>query len=115
MIVISPLADIDWGCHLLSDKYGRKKIILPSVLIFSLGSAFTGLATGFASLVSIRTFIGGAEGTFNSAAVAQIAEESLPEERGKNVGIYNSAFPFMADPANTKLPPLLDRERFEFM
>ncbi|XFO68964.1 Sialic acid transporter NanT [Sporomusa silvacetica DSM 10669] len=42
----------------LSDKYGRKKVILPSVLIFSLGSALTGLATGFASLVGVRTFVG---------------------------------------------------------
>nr|WP_245867426.1 MFS transporter [Sporomusa silvacetica] len=34
--------------------------------------------------------------SFHSAAVAHMCEESPPEERGKNIGIYNSAFPFMA-------------------
>ena len=77
----------------LSDKYGRKKVILPSVIIFSLCSFLTGLATNFAALIGIRSVIGGAEGAFYTSGGAQIAEQSPNESRGTAIGIYNSAFP----------------------
>ncbi len=76
----------------LSDKFGRKKVILPAVIIFSLGSFLTGFATGFASLIAIRAIIGGAEGAFYTSAAAQIAEQSSDEKRGASLGIFNSAF-----------------------
>jgi len=81
---------------IISDKAGRKKVILPSVLIFSLGSAITGAITTFSQLIGIRSFIGAAEGSFNMSATAQIAEESPPEKRGLYVGLYTSAFPLFA-------------------
>jgi len=81
---------------ILSDKWGRKKVILPSVFIFSIGSAITGAVTAFGQLVGIRSFIGAAEGSFNMSATAQIAEEAPPEKRGLYVGLYTSAFPLFA-------------------
>lgn len=80
----------------LSDKFGRKIVILPSVLVFSIGSALTGFAGSFAQLIGWRTVVGAAEGSYNMAATAQIAEESPPEKRGMYVGIYTSAFPLFA-------------------
>jgi MFS family permease len=77
----------------LSDKYGRKKVILPSVIIFSLCSFLTGLAVNFATLIGIRSVIGGAEGAFYTSGGAQIAEQAPNESRGTAIGIYNSAFP----------------------
>ena len=77
---------------MLSDKYGRRKVILPSVFVFSIGSALTGFAGGFAQLVWIRSIVGAGEGSFNMAATAQIAEECPPEKRGAYVGFYTSAF-----------------------
>jgi len=77
----------------LSDHYGRKKVILPCVIIFSLGSFLTGFATNFATLIGIRSVIGGAEGSFYTSGAAQIAEQSPDESRGTALGIYNSAFP----------------------
>lgn len=76
----------------ISDKYGRKKVIMPSLIIFSLGSALTGMANSFASLVGVRTVIGAAEGSYNAAAAAQISEEAPVEQRGKYMGIYQSFF-----------------------
>lgn len=81
---------------LLSDRIGRKKVILPSVFIFSIGSAVTGFAGGFASLVGYRTVVGAAEGSWNMAATAHIAEECPPEKRGLYIGFYNAAFPLFA-------------------
>ncbi len=75
-----------------SDKYGRRKVAIPSVWLFTLGSAFTGIATNFVSLIGIRSTVGGGEGAFNIAATAQIAEESRPEKRGFYIGLYTSAF-----------------------
>lgn len=80
----------------LSDKFGRKKVILPSVFLFSIGSAITGAVGSFAQLIGIRSIIGAAEGAFNMSATAQIAEESPPEKRGLYVGLYTSAFPLFA-------------------
>ena len=80
----------------VSDKIGRKKIALPMVFIFSLGSALTGVAKNVATLIGVRTIVGGAEGAFNMAATAQIAEESPAEKRGFYVGLYTGAFPLFA-------------------
>lgn len=80
----------------VSDKVGRKKIALPMVFIFSLVSALTGVAKNFAQLIGVRTIVGGAEGAFNMAATAQIAEESPLEKRGFYIGLYTGAFPLFA-------------------
>lgn len=84
------------GGGALSDKFGRKVVILPSVLVFSIGSALTGLATSVVQLIGWRTVVGAAEGSYNMAATAQIAEESPPDKRGMYVGFYTSAFPLFA-------------------
>lgn len=74
----------------LSDRIGRKKILLPSLIIFSIGSAVTGFATNFAQLIGIRTAIGAFEGSYNSAAAAQVSEEAPPEKKGSYMGLYLS-------------------------
>lgn len=58
------------GGAAISDQIGRKKVIVPSVVVFSLGSALTGFAGGFAQLIGLRTIVGAAEGSFNMAATA---------------------------------------------
>jgi MFS family permease len=60
----------------LSDKFGRKALIVPSTIIFSLLSWGTGLARSFVQLAMVRTVLGIAEGPYYPAAVATIAEEA---------------------------------------
>lgn len=95
----------------LSDKYGRKKVIIPAVLIFSLGSFFTGLAKNFGQLIGIRSVIGAAEGVYFPAAVAQISEQSSSATRGLNLGIHQSGMPiwgmFVAPIFGTQIAALL--------
>jgi MFS family permease len=76
----------------ISDRVGRRVIILPATIVFSVLSWVTGFATGIASLLGIRSVMGLAEGAFFPAAIATVAEESTPSRRGLNIGIFESAF-----------------------
>lgn len=72
----------------LADKLGRRAVLVPAILIFSLMSAFSGLATSIAMLVIVRVIMGFAEGPVASTGVAVAVEASKPERRGLNNGIF---------------------------
>lgn len=76
----------------LSDRFGRRAVMIPAVIVFSLCSVFTGLAGGLVALVLIRAFMGVTEGAFSPTAVASTAEASAPKRRGLNLGIQQSTF-----------------------
>ena len=76
----------------LSDRIGRRKVMLPALLIFSLASAFSGLAGGFTSLLLIRGLMGMAEGAFCPVSFAATAEASEPTRIGFNQGLQQSMF-----------------------
>ncbi|HEV2115265.1 MAG TPA: MFS transporter [Terriglobales bacterium] len=75
----------------LSDRLGRRKILLPAVFAFSLLSWLSGLARSFEELLLLRALMGMAEGPTWSIMTALIEESSPPERRGRNVGIVVSA------------------------
>ncbi|MBT2186768.1 MFS transporter [Sphingobium nicotianae] len=84
---------IFWGISafamgLLSDRIGRRKVLIPAVIIFSLMSAFSGMAGGLVSLLLIRAVMGLAEGPVASTGVAVAVEASHPKRRGMNNGIF---------------------------
>lgn len=72
----------------LSDRVGRRKVLIPAVIIFSLMSAFSGMVGGLVSLLLIRAIMGLAEGPVASIGVAVAAEASHPKRRGMNNGIF---------------------------
>jgi len=76
----------------VSDKIGRRIIIIPATFVFSLLSWMSGLVTSFASLLTIRGCMGVAEGAYFPAAIATVAEESTPTRRATNIGAFESAF-----------------------
>ncbi|GGA46102.1 MFS transporter [Paenibacillus physcomitrellae] len=76
----------------LSDKFGRRKVLIPSIILFSLLSILTGLAGGLASLLLIRAVMGVTEGSFSPASVAVTAEVSKEKRRGFNMGLQQSTF-----------------------
>jgi len=53
----------------LSDQYSRKRIIIASLVIFSLMTAFSGLAAGFISLLLFRIGVGIGEAGVNPASI----------------------------------------------
>jgi predicted MFS family arabinose efflux permease len=84
---------VAWGASafltgLLSDRLGRRSILVPSVIIFSLLSALSGMATGLVSLLFIRIIMGVFEGPVASTGVAVAVEASHPKRRGMNNGIF---------------------------
>lgn len=72
----------------LSDRVGRRKVLIPAVITFSLMSAFSGMVGGLVSLLLIRAIMGLAEGPVASIGVAVAVEASHPKRRGMNNGIF---------------------------
>jgi MFS family permease len=72
----------------LSDRVGRRKVLIPAVIVFSLMSAFSGMAGGLVGLLVIRALMGLAEGPVASTGVAVAVEASHPKRRGMNNGIF---------------------------
>jgi predicted MFS family arabinose efflux permease len=72
----------------LSDRVGRRRVLVPAVVIFSLLSVLSGFAVGLVSLLVIRAVMGLAEGPVASTGVAVAVEASHPRRRGMNNGIF---------------------------
>ena len=75
----------------LSDKYGRRPIILFSLLGFSIDYLFIAFAPTLMWLFVAR-FISGITGASITTATAYIADISTPENRAKNFGMIGAAF-----------------------
>jgi sugar phosphate permease len=75
----------------LTDKYGARKIILISLLSWSIFTIFTGFAWSFISLIIIRFLFGLAEGSFPSASSVALAENFPKEERGRAKGFLSAS------------------------
>lgn len=72
----------------LADKLGRRAVLVPAIVVFSLMSVFSGLATSVVMLVMVRVIMGLAEGPVASTGVAVAVEASKPSRRGMNNGIF---------------------------
>jgi predicted MFS family arabinose efflux permease len=88
---------LSWGVFAalmggLSDKVGRRKVLIPAIFVFSLLSGFSGLASGLVSLLAIRALMGVAEGSFCPTSFAATADASHPKRRGFNLGLQQSGF-----------------------
>jgi len=88
---------LSWGVFAalmggISDKIGRRKVLIPAIIAFSLLSGFSGLAGGLFSLIAIRGLMGVAEGSFCPTSFAATADASLPRRRGLNLGLQQSGF-----------------------
>jgi len=88
---------LSWGVFSIimgnvSDRVGRRKVLIPAMIAFSLLSAMSGFSGGFASLIIIRTLMGVAEGSFCPTSIAATGEASHPKRRGFNQGLQQSLF-----------------------
>ncbi len=88
---------ITWGVFAifagsLSDKIGHRKILIVSLLVFSLASGFSGSAMGLTSLILIRALMGISEGAFCPTSFAATAVAAKPSRRGALQGLQQSGF-----------------------
>jgi len=88
---------LSWGVFAilmgnLADRIGRRRIVIASVIGFSLLSGVSGLAGSLAMLMVARLAMGVAEGAYCPASYAAALDASRPERRGLNLGIIQGAF-----------------------
>ncbi|MHB8669396.1 MAG: MFS transporter [Acidimicrobiales bacterium] len=101
-LVCAPL----WGR--LSDRVGRRPVLLVSLVGTALGSLLTGLAGSFALLLVGRV-VDGVSGASVSVAQASVADVAGPQERARLFGLLGAAFGvgFVAGPALGALAALV--------
>lgn len=75
----------------LSDRYGRRPVLLFSLFGFGIDYLLTGFAPGVAWLF-IGRIVAGITGASFTTATAYIADISTPEKRAQNFGIVGAAF-----------------------
>src|SRR5688572_23132059 len=76
----------------LSDAIGHRKVLIPAVLLFSLMSGISGMATGLASLIAIRGLMGLMEGSYCPTSFTATAAAAHPSRRGFLQGLQQSGF-----------------------
>lgn len=76
----------------LSDAIGHRKILIPSILFFSLMSGFSGMAGGLTSLIAIRGLMGMMEGSYCPTSFTATAAAAHPSRRGFLQGLQQSGF-----------------------
>lgn len=69
-------------CGKLTDRIGRRKVILTSAVIFAIGALWSGWAPDIYHLIAARLFLGVAIGISSFAVPLYIAEVSPAKSRG---------------------------------
>jgi SP family galactose:H+ symporter-like MFS transporter len=75
----------------MSDKRGRRAMIILSSIVFALGALASAAAPGTAVLVIARVIVGVAIGVASAAAPVYISEVAPPEKRGQLVSFFQLA------------------------
>ena len=74
----------------LADRFGRVRVILGSLLVWSVATWVTGIAGSISTLLWSRFLMGASEAFYLPAALALIADRHGPETRGLATGIHQS-------------------------
>jgi MFS family permease len=75
----------------LSDSFGRKKIFLISLVLFTSGSLACGLASNIYALIVFR-FIQGVGGACFLPTASGVVSDLFPENRQTAIGLFTSVF-----------------------
>jgi MFS transporter, SP family, arabinose:H+ symporter len=80
-----------FGSGILSDMYGRKKVLIVVALFFAFSCTFTALASSSFVFISARLFGGLAVGAASVLSPMYVAEVAPPKNRGMLVSVYQLA------------------------
>lgn len=75
----------------LTDRFGSKRLVVWSLLAWSVLTMVTGWAWSLAALIAIRFLFGVAEGPYPAAALKRIAEEYTPAEKSQATSVLISS------------------------
>jgi predicted MFS family arabinose efflux permease len=96
--VITGALALAWGASALltgnaSDRIGRRRVLIGSMIVFSLLIGASGLAAGLMGLVLVRVLMGVADGAYTPTSIAATIEASAPRRHGLNIGIQQMMLP----------------------
>jgi MFS family permease len=89
-LVASAVGGLIFG--VLADRFGRRKALMASILIYSTFTAACGFATGVAMLAVFRIFLGLGMGGEWASGASLVSETWPAEHRGKALGIVQSSW-----------------------
>jgi len=92
---ITGVLALAWGLAALvmgnmSDRIGQRRVLVGSLIVFSLLIGGSGLATSLGGLILVRVVMGFADGAFTPASIAATIRVSPPERHGRNVGLQQT-------------------------
>ena len=95
---ITGILSVTWGVSALfmgrlSDRIGRRKVVMGAMVAFSMLVGVSGLVTGLFSLLAIRALMGLADGAYTPPSIVATLEASEPSRHGRNLGIQQMAMP----------------------
>ena len=76
----------------LSDRYGRKPIMVPGMAVLAFATAGIALATSLPTVAALRTFQGFVAASFSTVALAYVGEALPPRWRATGIGAMSTAF-----------------------
>ena len=77
----------------LSDRIGRRSVLVGSLILFSLLIGVSGLATALGGLIAVRLIMGVADGAYTPVSITATIEASPPQRHGLNIGIQQMMLP----------------------
>jgi MFS family permease len=89
-LVASAVGGLVFG--VVADRFGRRKALMASILIYSIFTAACGFATGVVMLAVFRVFLGLGMGGEWASGAALVSETWPAEHRGKALGIVQSSW-----------------------
>jgi MFS family permease len=89
-LAASALGGLIFG--LIADRFGRRRALMASIVIYSVFTAACGLATGAAMLAVFRVFLGLGMGGEWASGAALVSETWPAAHRGKALGIVQSSW-----------------------
>lgn len=81
-----------WAGGWLSDRYGRRRVLLPAALFICITTAAMGGAWSFLSMFLVRDLLGIGDGIGWSVGEATISEEVAPKRRGFSQAIFTAGY-----------------------
>lgn len=75
---------------LFADRFGRKLVLILTILVFSLGSGFSAFATGISAFLILRFFVGMGLGGELPVASTLVSESVAVDKRGRIVVLLES-------------------------
>jgi predicted MFS family arabinose efflux permease len=96
---ITGILSVAWGISALfmgrlSDRIGRRKVVVSAMVVFSLLVGISGLASGLGMLLVVRAIMGLADGAYTPPSIIATLEASKPTRHGLNLGIQQMMLPF---------------------